>query len=700
MQETSEPPRQQSQVTPHHDDVVGTADQHTWVTQPATTNAPPNKPATTSALPPPLAIWGLFLPIAVTTIIVLAIAIHIFFNRSSDVVIEGSQSCETEACQVYAAILKKSIDFKLSPCDDFYRYVCYGWDSTKEISVYWSHILGYLDRLTSALEAPVPRQNQNAVEKAASFFQSCLNAATAPHPGEIEDLRRIWHDCGILWPRASNEPDVLRSTYLMFKAFHVENVLNIVRSRITFRPHIFPGLHILIMYRKLLNIKLAGTYRKYYETFVNLFRTENTTDDEVLSFDISSDYDNIVYNNLANGTLFVTRAVEMPILEVSRLVPAIPVGRWRHFFSDVMRVSSDTPIEVASTDYLIVFNEVLAKLGERELHRYLGWFAIQVMAPYLGYDFILNYAGSKDYVNITATYQCLARSEFYFGWAVFEEYAAHEMNVTARKDIHSIVRSISTAITRKIVDQEPIFERNPEAASDIINALHFTMKFYDWTSAPGDMEAVFQRWPDMNEGFLRNWFKAAQALAGTSWSAHTPVWTSFTRQAADTSFYVFLNGLTDQYLIPPYVTMLPLYDLGLMSAAKYGGLGGLVATAAVQYMRGRYATFRERRWACVVAASDKAYLEIVDAFASMMIAWEAFTDAFSVDDGATSPMLLALPQQQVFFISMCYLMCGQQRKELYAKKCNEPLKHSVAFSKAFSCSNDSAMNPERKCSLF
>ncbi|KAH9382036.1 hypothetical protein HPB48_008728 [Haemaphysalis longicornis] len=116
--------------------------------------------------------------------------------------------CHSWGCAHAAEQLAGSLNRSVDPCDDFYRFVCDGWERTHRDSV------SLFDRAASQLRAKVeedalaveiPNRHQYAQEKAAIFYHSCVQSM---YRGDSEfqlflDLQRSLH---LPWPHNSTDP--------------------------------------------------------------------------------------------------------------------------------------------------------------------------------------------------------------------------------------------------------------------------------------------------------------------------------------------------------------------------------------------------------------------------------------------------------------------------------------------------------------
>ncbi|XP_070391730.1 uncharacterized protein [Dermacentor albipictus] len=99
--------------------------------------------------------------------------------------------------------LKASLNHSVHPCDDFYAFVCSGWDG--EVRRYISPLDRYRmtfiqSTIKSILLEKIPRHSTKAKGKAAGFLLRCLSRAGGEN---IAQLKEFLEELGLPWPSKS-----------------------------------------------------------------------------------------------------------------------------------------------------------------------------------------------------------------------------------------------------------------------------------------------------------------------------------------------------------------------------------------------------------------------------------------------------------------------------------------------------------------
>nr|XP_037290821.1 neprilysin-1-like [Rhipicephalus microplus] len=167
----------------------------------------------------------------------------------------------------------------------------------------------------------------------------------------------------------------------------------------------------------------------------------------------------------------------------------------------------------------------------------------------------------------------------------------------------------------------------------------------------------------------------------------------------------------------------PLYYPQGTNAMFYGGLGFVYARELVKSLDGEGVTFdgdgnvgldwssdvwkitMVERTFCLAAQSGSAEKRaprpnvnnrLFPDIPALEVAYAALQWALALDPHPTR-VLEHYTEQQLFFITLCYLMCGAAHPG--ARNCNKALRHFPPFAQHFDCKQGSGMKAAKPCSL-
>ncbi|KAH6923182.1 hypothetical protein HPB50_024605 [Hyalomma asiaticum] len=111
--------------------------------------------------------------------------------------------------------LRRSRDHSVHPCDDLYRHVCSGWDSSdrrRDRLLLVKYKVAFGDEVVNSnLMRPLPKHSTKARDKVAALLMGCLRRGSQQGRHGTSTLRKLLLELGLSWPHKSS---ATRSTLL------------------------------------------------------------------------------------------------------------------------------------------------------------------------------------------------------------------------------------------------------------------------------------------------------------------------------------------------------------------------------------------------------------------------------------------------------------------------------------------------------
>ncbi|XP_064469389.1 neprilysin-1-like [Ornithodoros turicata] len=643
--------------------------------------------------------------------LLLLAAITVAMSRSSSRKKREYHLCDTKGCKEFARMLTNSLSTKQNPCNNFYKYVCDGWLREQSESVYERHINYFLDLLAYTLSISVPQRGQTAGDKAARFFQTCRKVSTSPR-GELIEFRKILEGCSVYWPKVVDEADVLKSLVCLTKRLMLENLLTIRKIFQDGSPAIYisSGQALTTFYKRSTVIQSLKKYRQYYESLQNAARAPGTEDKHLLDYTQFVSYESRIFQSLMTFATHANTEVRTDVATLAKLTPEISSGRWSSLFKLELDVSENTTVIMNEEDsnYMRAFSNLTTTVGEEYLHHEVGWIAFQVLSPFISKDLLEIYSGVRHTDSLTpdldlqSTTNCLTLTEYFMGWATYTKLLGREDARTIWQDINHIVDDVGAATFRRINSSDMANGYTYEG-SELWKLLNRMLRSEVLFARPLLLENTLSDLKYMGPVLSENWLRVVNASAWMNNATIADiVRTSFISHIVwnDQLTYDFYNVQRGEYLFPPYALVLPLYAHSVTQAVKYAALGSIVGAAALHLAN--YSSLNRDAVSCVNGTlkgeQDEWHLWTIAA--SVRVAWDAFHAANERRRDSRLEGLSQYSPEEIFFMSTCYIHCGQPEQPGSDSRCNEPLKHNPDFSKVFDCRVGSLMNPAKKCPLF
>ncbi|XP_064469429.1 neprilysin-1-like [Ornithodoros turicata] len=644
-------------------------------------------------------------PIFLLLLLLLGVAIYFAVKYGIGTHDESYSFCETMSCSVYERALNSAINQRLHPCDNFYNHVCDGWNKGQSKSVYRHHMDYFMDVLSDTLMADVPLWGQSPGDKAACFFQSCRKASQQG-PGNLEGFRQILDESQIEWPKLSKQPDALRSLVLLFKILRVRNIVNIGKRG----PEVvlFGGEDMVSNHQHrvdLIRSRKMGSYEWYYKQTQSALKARYR-EDEFVPYSKFAETEDSILSSLQNYTRHNYTDLPKNLRDLALLTEGISYERWSELVQSEYQLPADAPVDLSgeNIDYIRAFSKLLSTVGEQYLHYEIGWVMVQTCAPFVNRELLDIYYGDYDPMHPATEAghenrkRCLLITEVFMGWAIYRKFFKGYVPDGSVADIRNITDDIGHAAFDKTR-----IPGNPNSYSAFGKELRTIMKYEDSYGDSDLLNITFSNISDMGPSFFSNWRVIVEDLDGYSNRSLWQMASSYFigRAIGGKEGYTLYDGADSTFQLPPYAMTLPLYTSDIIESVKYAALGSLIGSAALAILR--YNTSRNASEACMkkpFTNDEDANKAVLDAAASVRVAWDAYRGSTRSRHDVRLHGAPGFSSDQIFFVSTCYILCGQPVDTYPDVRCNEALKNHPDFSGIFSCDWNAAMNPREKCTLF
>ncbi|XP_064464214.1 uncharacterized protein LOC135375450 [Ornithodoros turicata] len=533
--------------------------------------------------------------------------------------------CDSQACSAFEVMLSRTINHHLNPCDNFYAFVCDGWNKAQLKSVYRSHLDYFLALLNDNLQENVPRYGQDSHEKAAAFFQACRMAAQK-NRGDTHGFRNILSESNLDWPSISEKADVLLSLARFFRILRITNLLNIENSKNVLVIH-GGGAEASNYKKRAAVIENSGRYQWYYETF------QNATMQFMLPYSEFSQIEVAILDDLTNYSKDTSTNPPKNLHELANLTNEISYERWLRLVIEELVLPTDAPVFISQDDcdYLRAFSGLLNKMEEKYIHYEVGWIMVQQCAPFINREVLGAYVGDFDPSDagkrgdIQNRNLCLDLTETYMGWSIYVKFSEVYAPSASIREVRKIIDDIGKVAFIRTGAAEDSMGAG-YVNSSLREQLHLMTKYQDRFEDSNFLSATFFNISDMGPFIFQNWRRVVNDfLTRGNMTLWELVSTHFIFGLLATSeAYNLYNKADDMYLLPPYAMMLPLYDNNVMSAVKHAALGSAIASAAIA-MTG--SSNRSKGSVRNQSLDEHTNKQVRDAAAALEIAWEAYRKA-------------------------------------------------------------------------
>ncbi|XP_072141297.1 endothelin-converting enzyme-like 1 [Dermacentor andersoni] len=628
--------------------------------------------------------------------------------------------CRTKPCLDYARLLADSVNKSVNPCAGFTRFVCSGWRRRNQLSVHDEWMMSDLRHLSQLIRSVrVPRESQDALQKAAVFLRSC----EAVRNGDVDEMPKVKAallQAGIVWPLLpgdSDSVDVLRTWLHSCLRLRWSSVLHV-----SIRRARNPTVIFLEPLREFLRIAERHEQwvhdleeaERYFDTlrreFLSVTQSSANETDGTVSFAATNQMDTTYLRALQEATGFLSNYSRLDPAEIFGTVPSLTRERWLAELShNGVDVSEDIVFASTKPGFVRTFLALWKDRGEREMHLFLSWCTVQTVALYTNRRLLVNFYQRESSANVYHAALCLSKAYLLCGRDLFGKYFQDVLSEPELRAAQRVVAGTRHAFASRL-ERWQYRDDNITLVEDW-QSTDIALGYFDPLNQqnPGlrlsqqqTADATCTR--DLGDSLVDNMRLASMGHVpeGHRWVAE---------QIEHADWFVLIPG-KDLALLP-YALTFPWLSEGVPRYMNHGGLGGHVAWALSALFLSGYARSRDAVNAIirVIETANKAsrpsdvggpdrIVQILRTLA-LDVSYDAYRAAGALESDKHLEGFEGYGTAAMFFIASCYALCrGSDTVLPFAgAECDETFRNVEGFGNAFGCELGSAMNPSNKTAL-
>ncbi|KAH6939425.1 hypothetical protein HPB50_017823 [Hyalomma asiaticum] len=648
--------------------------------------------------------WAIVVALVASLSIVIAffVFVALAFATRSEEANRRLQYCGTPGCRAFAQLLAASVDTARKPCENFYRFVCGKWSSSR--SVYQEHLSRFLEELATALRDARTLAHENTVSgRAASLYAGCESVLLGGNE-DLEGFREVLSQAEIAWPSFESTPDVLATTFRIRKYFDIASLLKI--TKLTKNDSDSPNESKFLLEPGDLIKPKSGLHRvsyvnyKFYNLVVSAVAGPNSSYEPVISHEnalrIGEDFRKAILPLQQRQVL--TSPIANPE-NLSMYAPHFSVTRWRYFFAKHFNTSGRAiVVNVTDVEYLTVYSNLTSRWNESVMVWCTSWLAVAEMAPFMSKDIALHRFSTKT-TDESAPRHCLELSERLLGAATFTAYVNKAFTKDAVEDMRASTVALLAPIQAKLAKSKWLVS---PSIYEIINATQFFSVLVQ--ARAYEKEELDSSLADNNtQSIAHKWVNAVRLRSEMVDKGYVFPSTMHLEDVHAEPTYTFFHSATGTVRLPLYAPMLPMYERGLTWSMRFGTMGVLFAQATFRSLLGRASRDNSSHPAdhshCLTGPSGNgSYNALYDRAVPVEMLEDFLDVAFPHPDRNRLDFEPQLAEMHIFFISMCYLLCSPEvGSSRFEQVCNEAVRYSRLFDKAFNCSFSTKTRPQDRC---
>ncbi|XP_070394556.1 endothelin-converting enzyme-like 1 [Dermacentor albipictus] len=589
-------------------------------------------------------------------------------------------NCSSGSCLAYGRFLLEGVRDDVRPCDDFYKHVCGKWDANRVGSFMdYARDRFYRAVVRAARATMVPRVGQTPAHKAAQFFQSCDDVLYRDQLGEA---RVALNKCGIAWPQDGSDPDLLdallcASTKLFLSAvLHVELVGEGAGPT---KLHLRRADGFDALAEKQAQLVKLGQFQRYFATLRSNFASQSVS---LASVENVAHWEQTITPTLRRSS-DDAETVSVPLEELESVTRGITGRPWRVVLERHLTDASSSKrvtVMIFGRSFVDAFWNLTRSFGERVMHRYVSWYAVQDIAKYANLELAINYHGSEEVARRRHTIHCARLTETLVGVPFAVPHLQKSLPKAAAQTIASMAQILALVTDEHLNTNRAMRSRGAEAA---VVLSHTDELFGDNATGPlvfHSSGGALENTEDLSETFLSNWILANGARqSNTKEDTTLSVQINFNMPAlASSRFHGKTVSLRPWFILPPVFTP------GSPSGLHYGGLGGELVSALVSFDGSdRELSTSMPRGDSKLTSNEKTQRTNS---ATHLFTIGVLTSAL---DSSLSGNASAKEDYERLFVQLCYMRCGSLQG---TDMCNRSVMRTAVFSRVFACSVESNVN--------
>ncbi|KAH6938509.1 hypothetical protein HPB50_010174 [Hyalomma asiaticum] len=661
--------------------------------------------------------------------------------------------CETDDCRLHAELITAEMDTALDPCNDFSARVCSAWEHRRRLlvapeviglhpSVHADALAEWLANLKDTIDAGMQRVPTG--DRARAMYDACMNHTDG---SEIALLRSFMAELDILWPDPP-ATDVSPLGVLINLAYNYHTQLwfsiRLVSTKSVRVVVIGPGQHVMPASRHHARLTAVGGYenywRTYYETFSSASRKDSKLSDAAnAKARPSARMQSHVLAALSNATTNEGKQAafrsRFKIGHFDELTTEVPASEWlselnRHLRPREGLTLTDevfaNGIDVGSAIHIIFGQYARADILEQ-----IGWLFADIYGP-LADDRLLSQKFGDDNAAAARIALCATEVEKAFQPLVAALYVVSRFGTDARRAL--------TEKLQAVVDMARLLTADALWMDNYTKAL-LRIKIHNasrglWPPlimlSQNGLSAIYRAFPSKwTTSFLDTWITVIKLSADLKHrnfgynnlpslvvGYQLPLFdydyvsnNVLTSVAALTSPFYYTNGTKSMFyaglgfffakeLVRAIDDTGVTIDLTGREADMPKNTGDLSGNVSELWLTARAIASSHNRSRCLKPKHYSVFPEVP----ALQIAYAAYKAALTSLDDRERNLRVAhqYTEDQMFFLTVCYLMCSQLDKvEPLMGDCNKAVSSFPAFSAAFGCTDDAPMSASsRRCLYF
>lgn len=641
-------------------------------------------------------------------LVLLLVGMGLMYPMARWALLSFNTYCDDQTCGLIVQQIRRSVDTRAHPCDDFYNFTCGRWNGTNPFYVdqrerrqakFWEGLEASMLRLDTT------KHSQGAVEKAARLYTSCKRMPFNDHCN-LKPVMDMLADLNLTWPfgtkRVIPGGGVISGISVLTQAQLNHGIDLLYEGGVRLASAKPRKLSFMIG-----NLLHAGPFVKneiiLKKVITRLATMMGGPDDYAAMATLVIEQEK-TFQALGHGKASEERSYTTETYKEA--AKTFPDYRWSEVV-DMINAAFNPRTPLTTDDTVIISAPsvtaatTLEKGTQSALHAFLGWRLVRQLAPMgcsrFGFVISRNGNASVDEVSNALASTAFGNLQRFMPTAVVAPYVLED-HLSELKEIAKALKSrLMKGIEEFVRSSKHLTKEFKKTAIKLLRhtKAHFLYPDYDHIDAQVDSQ--YRYMPDFDGDCLqmsltlmrsgrRHEYGTMQdaSLQGDDW-LRWPL-------DIDVAYNVELDSL----FVPLGAITPPLFASGAPLAWNIGALGVHLAREMFGQLFGLASSANQlQNISCF--RNDT----LVDTYA-LLLAEDSLRLAI-IDEGHHIERqgfrtLYLLRSHRLLYFASCFELCGGD-PAVNKPRCNAPLENSEEFSYVFQCPEGALMNPTKKCDV-
>lgn len=521
--------------------------------------------------------------------------------------VKAHPACKSAECAAMAQAITSSVNNRIAPCQNFYRFVCDGWvkaHPAREGELRRLVLRELADEVAAAqkkvlISTQVPARGQDAFQRLAYVYQSCVRVEKND-PDGIRVLKEFFSFVGLEWPQVSRTRS-LDSLLTMVKLSLQWDIPTLIYVTVKPSPHDRSRLLVAVdrgttldkgqaMARKAAVRKIASLASEILSEPGQAEKIESAV---LLCEKYLRDQTNNVRKTARKRNLEFRRVLSFRELEAMTFVDegSLWLDAVNAQLSAGHRLSPNEPVILEHADHVVATARLVRKpeLAQSLLY-YLGWLLLQQLGPKAALSirkaqFLLDRQAQTTQDNVAPAELnlwrvCMRETEELMPTAFSALYVQQHGGAADKPkfDVKAIVDHVLWVTTEIVRRVRWMDERSKSKALTKLKKMRGLIAFPQWMRNNTLARGLDSELPDLSEHYLATWLRVKESKSSKLRRGLRE------RHQDDQTYHYRVSQVGVRYypdenrlIVHPAVLSAPLYAYGGPVALNYGALGTMIA---------------------------------------------------------------------------------------------------------------------------